>query len=236
MPLKINLSFFSPLKKRSYKSMYSTEQQEFWKGEFGRQYTDRNTREHEAWNDFYRNLYGKTKIQLNTEFIGHLPLDSPILEVGCNTGQQLEALQRQGFTQLYGVELQWYAVEKAKSLLQNINIIQGSGFDLPFKDRFFQVVCTNGVLIHIAPDDLPKIMGEMYRCSARYIMGFEYYAPQTTAINYRGNEGFLWKANYAQLFLDRFPDLRLVKTEMLPYLTETEKGNIDQMYLLEKTT
>lgn len=65
--------------------MYSTEQQEFWKGEFGRSYTDRNTREHEAWNDFYRNLYGKTKMQLNAEFIGHLPLNSPILEVGCNT-------------------------------------------------------------------------------------------------------------------------------------------------------
>lgn len=146
----------------------------------------------------------------------------------------MEALQRHGFTNLYGVELQWYAVEKAKNLLQRINIVQGSGFDLPFKDHFFQVVCTNGVLIHIAPDDLPKIMDEMYRCSARYIMIFEYYALQVTAINYRGHEGFLWKADYAQLFLDRFADLRLVKAEMLPYLTETEKGNVDQICLLEK--
>ncbi len=214
--------------------MLSTEQQEFWKGDFGRQYTDRNTRAHEEWNEFYIKLYGKTKMELNTAFLGHLAPDSPILEVGCNTGQQLEALKRQGFTNLYGVEVQWYAVEKAKSLLQNINVIQGSAFDLPFRDQYFQVVCTNGVLIHIAPADLPRIMDEMYRCSAKYIMGFEYYAPQLTAINYRGNEGFLWKGNYAQLFMDRFPDLRLAKVEMLPYITEAEKGNTDQMFLLEK--
>jgi hypothetical protein len=70
----------------------------------------------------------------------------------------------------------------------------------------------------------------------RYIMGYEYYAPETTAINYRGNEGFLWKANFAQLFLNNFPELRLVKQRLYSYINDAERGNQDVVYLLEKTT
>ncbi|MFC7668501.1 pseudaminic acid biosynthesis-associated methylase [Hymenobacter humi] len=117
-----------------------------------------------------------------------------------------------------------------------MNILQGSGFDLPFKDNYFDVVCTNGVLIHIAPEHLPRIMGEMVRCSGRYIMGYEYYAPETTPIKYRGNEGFLWKTDFAQVFLNNFPELRLVKQKLYPYINDAERGNQDVVYLLEKTT
>ena len=56
------------------------------------------------------------------------------------------------------------------------------------------------------------------------------------AVPYRGNEGFLWKADYAQLFLDQFPELRLVKQRLYPYLTEAERGHQDVVYLLEKVT
>jgi pseudaminic acid biosynthesis-associated methylase len=214
--------------------MQHTQQEEFWAGEFGREYTDRNSRYLAEWNDFYRRTWGLTKPEMNQQFLGELPAESRVLEVGCNTGMQLRGLQEAGFTQLYGVELQAYAVEKAKEYTQHINIIQGSGFDLPFKDSFFDVVCTNGVLIHIAPADLPQLMAEMVRCSRRYIWGFEYFAPTTTAISYRGNEGFLWKADFAQLFLDNFPQLRLVKKELYPYVSAPEQGNTDAMYLLEK--
>ena len=212
-----------------------TEQTKFWEGEFGKSYTNRNTLNHEDWNQSYVEKYGITKLELNNRLIGHLPKDSKILEVGCNTGQQLEGLQRQGFSQLYGIELQWYAVEQARSLLEQVNILQGSGFDLPFRDRYFDLVCTNGVLIHIAPDDLPTIMEEMYRSSNRYIMGFEYYANEVTEINYRGNQGFMWKADYAQLFQNQFPDLKVVKKEVVPYIVEAERGNEDCLYLLEKS-
>ena len=85
-----------------------------------------------------------------------------------------------------------------------------------------------------APDNLSKIFSEMYRCSRRYIWGFEYYADKTTAINYRGNEGFLWKANYGKLMREQFKDLTLLKEEFYPYVTNNEKGNVDFMYLLEK--
>lgn len=209
-----------------------TKQTEFWKGEFGKEYTDRNSRSNEAWDDFYSKTWGKTKLEMNQSFIGELNVEASILEVGCNTGMQLNGLQRMGFKNLWGIELQPYAVERAKEYTIGINIFCGSGFELPFKDRYFNVVCTNGVLIHIAPDDLPKIMGEMYRCSGKYIWGFEYYADDITTVDYRGNKNYLWKADYAALFMKLFPDLKLVKKEMYPYLDNPQ--NVDYMYLLEK--
>lgn len=211
-----------------------TAQLDFWKGDFGKNYTDRNSYSLEKWNAFYERTWGISKIKMNEKCFEGIPKTAKILEVGCNTGMQLIGLQSMGFESLYGVEIQKYAVEKAKEYTQDINIIQGSGFDIPFKDGYFDIVGTNGVLIHISPDDLPKIMDEMYRCSGRYIWGFEYYTPELTDINYRGNKGFLWKADYAQMFLDRFPDLKKVSVQDYPYITENEKGNVDRMYLLEK--
>lgn len=211
-----------------------TKQTDFWSGEFGKDYTERNFFTEQEWDEYYLKQYGVTKLAMNEEFLATLPKDARILEVGCNIGMQLRGLQSQGFTNLYGIELQAYSVERSKSILKNINIIQGSGFDLPFKDGYFDVVVTNGVLIHIAPADYDKIMSEMYRCSKKFIWGFEYYADKITDINYRGNTGFLWKSNFAQEFIDRFPDLKLVKSKRYPYINQAESGNEDVMYLLSK--
>lgn len=213
--------------------MELNKQEQFWSGDFGKEYTDRNSRNQADWDNFYLDNWGITKPELNEKFLGFLPKDSKILEVGCNTGMQLVGLQRGGFKEIYGIELQPYAVQKAKEFTENINIIQGSGFDIPFKDNYFDVVCTNGVLIHISPDNLLKIMAEMVRCSKKYIWGWEYYAAETTTINYRGNNDYLWKADYAQIFIDNF-GLKLVKKEVYPYVNQAESGNADCMYLLEK--
>jgi len=214
--------------------MNKNEQENFWSGDFGKNYTDRNTRHNEEFNKIYETWYGIPRATMNEAFLGSLPKDIRILEVGCNTGMQLAELKSQGFSSLYGIELQDYAVQRAKEYTEGINIIQGSAFDIPFKDKFFDLVFTSGVLIHIAPDNLPKVFSEMYRCSKKYIWGFEYYSDNVTSINYRGNEGFLWKANYGKLMRDQFNNLSLVKEEFYPYITEMEKGNIDFMYLLQK--
>jgi pseudaminic acid biosynthesis-associated methylase len=212
-----------------------TTQIKFWKGEFGREYTDRNNFDTQSWDKFYLRNWGITKTEMNNACMGFLDKSSKILEVGCNIGLQLLCLQGMGYRNLHGIEIQEYAVEKAKENTQRINIIQGSGYDLPYKDEWFNLVCTNGLLIHINPADYDGIMSEMYRCSSKYIMGFEYYSDTLNAINYRGNEGFLWKADFAQEFCKRFPDLKLVYKQLYPYISEAEAGNVDYIYLLEKT-
>ncbi|MCP4441335.1 MAG: methyltransferase domain-containing protein [Aureispira sp.] len=211
-----------------------TEQIDFWRGEFGKDYTERNSMALEEWEEFYIKNWGVSKLEINKPLLDCLPKDAKILEVGCNIGLQLIGLQKMGFTNLYGIELQHYAVEKSKQICEGINIIQGSGFDIPFKDEYFDLVCTNGVLIHIAPKDLPKIMGEIYRCSKKYIAGFEYYSEDIAEINYRGNKGFLWKADYSKLYQGEFNDLEEVERTLYPYVSEAEKGNTDYFYLLRK--
>src|SRR2546430_254360 len=138
--------------------MKETKQTDFWSGDFGKEYSKRNNFNQDEWDRFYLENWGITKISMNEKCIGHLPRDMFILEVGCNVGLQLSGLERMGFTNLYGIELQREAAEEARRNTESIHIIQGSGFDIPFKNGFFDLVFTSGVLIHIAPADLKDIM------------------------------------------------------------------------------
>ena len=207
-----------------------TAQTHVWKGDFGREYTDRNTLEIDALEDLYRKNYGLTRGKLNETFLKDIPVDASFLEVGCNTGNQLLLLQQMGFSNLSGIELQPYALEIAKSRCQGVNLEQGSVLALPFADKSFDVVYTSGVLIHISPDDLPRAMGEIHRCAKTYIWGMEYYSPDVTEVNYRSHAGLLWKMDFARQYLQRF-DLELVAEQRIPYL---ENQNVDAMFLLKK--
>ena len=97
------------------------------------------------------------------------------------------SLQKLGYKNLYGIELNPHIVELARSRVSGFSIIQGDALDIPFKDGFFDVVLTSNVLIHIAPGNIRKALKEIGRCSKKYIWGFEYYAKEYTEINYRGH-------------------------------------------------
>ena len=210
-----------------------TQQEEFWSTDFGKEYSDRNSwQSDKEWDQFYIDTWGKTKLEINNLVMSNLPKNIRILEVGCNIGQQLRGYQRMGFQNLYGLELQHYAVEKAKENTKGINIIQGSGFDLPFKDGFFDLVCTNGVLIHIAPKDHAKFMSEVIRCTSKYVMGWEYFSDEITDINYRGNKGFLWKADFAKIYQKLNGSLAQLSNHKVPYVDNSI--NQDEIFLLSK--
>jgi len=208
-----------------------TEQASKWSGAFGREYTERNPQSIEEMEELYTRNYGLTRTELNRRFLDNLDRSMRILEVGSNVGNQLICLQKMGFDHLYGIELQSYAVEIAKLKSKNINIIQGEASDIPFKDSFFDMVFTSGVLIHIAPKKMPDVLGEIHRCTKKYIFGFEYYSDETKEVPYRGNSDLLWKADFAEKYLERFDDLTLVKEERIKYLGN---DNVDAMFLLKK--
>jgi len=199
---------------------------------FGNEYTDRNALTLEEMDRSYKRNCGITRTELNQAFVGDLDRSLRILEVGSNIGNQLLLLQKINFKNLYGIEINSYAVERAKAITKNINLIQGSAFDIPFKNDFFDLVFTSGVLIHIAPSDIHKAITEIYRCAKRYIWGFEYYADSHTEVLYRERKNMLWKTNFAKLYFDSFDDLELVKEEKLKYLNDE---NVDTMFLIKKT-
>jgi len=209
-----------------------TRQMEYWSGKFGIEYTDRNALSLDEVETLYKKNYGYTRTELNEMFLGSLSRNLRILEVGSNIGNQLVCLQKMGFNNLYGIELQSYAVELSKSRTKNINIIQGNVFDIPFKDNYFDLVFTSGLLIHISPSDLAHAMKEIHRCSREYIWGFEYYSETPTQVTYRGHRNILWKDDFARKYLELFDDLELLKIEKIKY---TDSENVDCMFLLRKS-
>jgi pseudaminic acid biosynthesis-associated methylase len=208
-----------------------TPQKERWAGDFGRAYTDRNTLSGAQLDSLYRTNYGITRGQLNETFLRDIPRDAHILEVGCNSGNQLLLLQEMGFANLWGAELQSYALQLARARLPGAELSQASALDLPFEGGEFDLVFTSGVLIHIAPADLPLALDEIHRCAKTWIWGLEYYASEVTQVNYRGHDDLLWKMDYAKRYLDRFGDFELVREQRLPYLSSS---NVDTMYLLKR--
>ena len=208
-----------------------TKQMEEWSGKFGEEYTDRNYMSPEEFNKLCLSRIGVSRTEQIDEFLYDLELGN-ILEVGCNISNQLLLLQKRGFKNLYGIELNWSAVEKSKERTKGIDIIQGSAFDIPFKDAYFDLVFTSAVLIHISPRDINDVLDEIHRCTKKYIWGSEYFSEDYVKVNYRGHNELLWKTNFAKLYLDRFPDLKLVKERKYPYLED--KKLVDHVFLLKK--
>ncbi len=206
-------------------------QEEIWAGKFGKEYTKRNFLYTKEVDELYEKLFGLTRTGLNKEFVGGLDRSIKILEVGCNIGAQLVFFQKMGFKNLYGIETNKEAIEFSKAETKGINVIYGSALDLPFKDNYFDLVFTSGVLIHISPSNIGKAMKEIYRCSKKYIWGFEYYADKYTEIVYRGNKNILWKTNFPKLYKSYFKKLKLIKEKKIKYLGDE---NTDVMFLLKK--
>jgi len=202
-----------------------------WTGSFGKEYTQRNAMSLDEVDELYLKNYGVTRTDLNKSFLNRFSRSIKILEVGSNIGNQLMLLQKMGFNNLYGIEPQREAIELSKSRSVGINIIEGSTFDIPFKDRYFDLVFTSGVLIHIEPKNIKKAIKEIYRCSKRYIWGFEYYSEKYENIVYRGKGNLLWKANFPKIYMDTFSDLKLLKINFIKY---KDSDNVDVMFLLKK--
>lgn len=66
------------------------------------------------------------------------------------------------------------------------------------------------MLIHINPDELPRVYSKLVDTSKRFfICVAEYYNPTPVEVPYRGHARRLFKRDFAGEMLDRFP-LRLV--------------------------
>jgi pseudaminic acid biosynthesis-associated methylase len=175
-----------------------TPQLALWRSDFGRAYTDRNDRDKPERVEAWRRLLG-----------GIEPVR--VLEVGCNVGWNLVYLERLGITELYGIEPQPDAVERARQRRPRFNVLHGTGFDLPFRDGLCDLVFTSGVLIHIAPASLGAALDEIHRVSRRWIAAIEYDDPDEQEVRYRGQAGALWKRDHGAAWQARHPGLRLVR-------------------------
>ncbi len=179
-----------------------TPQSVFWRSQFGDAYTERHEISPEVLSvrtSLFRKIF---------ETFADAPPNS-ILEVGANLGINLQAIGHLTSAELFAVEPN--ALARAKLLENQVvpadNINNCLAHDLNFPDGSIDLVFTNGVLIHIHPDNLLASCSEIYRVARRYIVCIEYFSDKPEEITYRGHDEMLFKRDFGSFWIDHFPDL-----------------------------
>ena len=171
---------------------------EAWKGDFGDRYTRRNCTSWRHCVPFFEDLLGRWE-------------GMEVLEVGCNSGHNLLALQSLG-AHVRGLEPN----HRARTLAQRagLNVVDGCAEKLPFEDEAVDLALTAGVLIHVPSESLRGVLWEIHRVSRKYILAVEYSAPAERPIPYREGVG-CWARPYGEEYLGELP-LRLLSSGVAP--------------------
>ena len=88
--------------------------------------------------------------------------------------------------------------------------------------------------IHINPEYLELVYSKLYETSSKYILIAEYYNPTPVEINYRGNEGKLFKRDFAGEMMDKYPNLKLVDYGFIYHRDNNFTQDDMTWFLLEK--
>ena len=202
---------------------YKTEQEDFWAGNFGDDYIDRNS----GLDELGRKKSFFQKILTYIE-----PIKS-VLEFGANIGLNLAALkQLDPEIEISAVEINKMAFKELASLdlkrAYNTSILD---FQL---DYVRDLTISLGLLIHINPAQLPAAYSQLYSASSRYILVCESYSPVPVEVNYRGKINRYFKRDFTGEMQDLYRDLRLVEYGFAYHRDPNSLANDSNWFLLEK--
>lgn len=188
----------------------SNVQTDTWAGSFGDDYTARNLPDanqlayrQRFWQEALRSIEGFPTCEKSVR---------KVLEIGAGSGTNLTVMRpyfAPAATELAAIDVNPAAI---RYLHENPDITYAMEADFlraPIMP-IFDLVFTRGVLIHIDPTRLDAALSRIHIASRRYILLAEYYAPDATPVSYRGQEGLLWRNDFAGLMLDKYPDLQLI--------------------------
>lgn len=180
-------------------SGFHSEQEQFWAGEFGDAYIERNPTDKET----------GARLSLFARIFARTTGVGSAIEFGANIGNNLKAL-RQLFPnmELAGVEINRKAAERLGQWGE-ATVHRQSILDF-IPERSWDFAFVSGVLIHINPELLPEVYARLHQAACRYIAVIEYYNPAPVEVSYRGHSGRLFKRDFAGEMLERYPDLSLV--------------------------
>lgn len=92
-----------------------------------------------------------------------------ILDAGCGEGFTMNKLKENGIgKKIEGIEYSKEAIAFGKKLFPDLIIKQGSIYDLPYKDNYFDLIVCTEVLEHLK--EPAKALREMLRVSKRYLI------------------------------------------------------------------
>ena len=184
--------------------MEKTEQEEFWAGKFGTEYSDRNVG---------ANILA-SNIALFADIFKRTPKLNSVIEFGANIGLNLRALDLlyPGLEQV-AVEINEAAAKKINDALPNSKVfnLAISDFDPGMLSNGpCDLAVIKGVLIHINPDQLKMVYKKRYESTNKFILICEYYNPKPDTVSYRGHSDKLFRRDFAGEMLDIYSDLKLV--------------------------
>ncbi|MEM7122371.1 MAG: pseudaminic acid biosynthesis-associated methylase [Pseudomonadota bacterium] len=173
-----------------------------WRGDFGAAYRQRNPVEETA-------VVARARMWSRILRATDAQPPQEVLEAGANVGINLHALKRVCPARLMAVEPNDAArnVLAESGVLDRSDVHEGTLQSLPLGDAAADLVFTSGVLIHVAPDDLPAAFSEIVRVARRYIVLVEYFSDQPEEIEYRGQKGLLFRRDFGGALLDAHPSL-----------------------------
>lgn len=193
--------------------------EQLWRGDYGDEWSDRNIGMYDTrqpvWDAFMQRLRPER-----------------VLEVGCNVGGNLRWIAPHVASgDLYGIDINRHSLDLIHDFVPDANVLVASARDLPFRDDFFDLVFTVGVLIHHPDGALEAAIREMVRCTSRYVLAIEMYAPEPTEIPHRGIQNAILKRDYGRVILDTAPELTAVDDG---YLSVEEGFDSLNWWLFEK--
>jgi pseudaminic acid biosynthesis-associated methylase len=168
-----------------------TEQEAFWYGSFGEEYTDRNApADNNASNIFF---FAQALKQLRSV--------RSVFEIGTNRGLNLCAMRSlMPNTEFSGIEINEKAAELARR--NHPSVLSGSILDVDMlKVGTHDLVLTKGVLIHITPERVFDVYSRIASAANKYVLIAEYYNPTPVEITYRGHSDKLFKRDFAGEFM-----------------------------------
>lgn len=177
---------------------------DWWRGDFGDEYSLRNRGP-----DLIRNNVALFRKALLPMFF---TAPARVIEFGANIGLNIHALREINVfstCEFTAVEPNAKAAEELRGIpgvhvhetsMQDADEPWGAGYDLSI---------SKGLLIHVRPEELYRAYGALYRASRRYIFLAEYHNPVPVEVTYRGETGRLWKRDFAAEMLEMFSDLHV---------------------------
>jgi ubiquinone/menaquinone biosynthesis C-methylase UbiE len=121
-----------------------------------------------------------------------LPAESKVLDLCCGSGQATGVLV-QNFQDVTGLDASPLSIKRAKQNVPQASYVEAFAEEMPFADNLFDLVHTSSALHEMQPEQLRKILQEVYRVlKPGGILTLADFHPPTNPIFWPGLAMFFW--------------------------------------------